>query len=147
MNRGLRLVSLTLGLGAIIGAAPARAHHQDRFRSSLTATVIIPAGSFRGKTDPLGCLQVALRWVELRASRRYRVYVAARSDGPWSELPARNVCGEVRWTGATGLTDVEPTTGAATVVHRLYYKVIAFAGTDAGAATLDVTDPVSVPLP
>jgi hypothetical protein len=122
------------------------------FRSSLTATVIIPSGTGQSKTRTgtpaaLGCRDVILRWAELPGSKRYDVYVSARVDGPWSQLPPANVCGEVRRPSVNGIIDVEPTSGAPSVVHHLYYKVIALAGTAAGSSALDVTDPVSVELP
>ena len=34
-------------------------------------------------------------------------------------------CGSARATGATSVLDTEPTRGGATVVHRLYYRVVA----------------------
>lgn len=127
---------------------------QSPFKSSLTATVIIqsetvgrkngePAEAKSGSV-PLGCREVTLQWGKLAGATHYAVYVSSRTDGPWTALPPANVCGRPRWHGATSLTDVEPTTGAASVVHRLYYKVFALA---ADAATLAVTDAVEVELP
>jgi hypothetical protein len=129
---------------------------QSRFRSSLTATVMIPSAGERGKAtvgfagsgaQALGCRVVSLRWTELSGAKRYAVYASARSSGPWAELPATNICGAIKWSGATAVADIEPTLGAAAVVHRLYYKVVAFAGGEPASQTLDVTDPVAVELP
>lgn len=144
----------------LLAAHPAGA--QARFRASLTATVITSgaerskaatlAGAPRDERGPaasaaLGCREIILRWTELAGAKRYSVYVSPRSAGPWSELPASNVCGSVRWQGATGLVDTEPTAGAPSVVRRLYYKVFALGGAAAEAPPLDVTDPVAVELP
>jgi len=143
------LISL---VGVALGATPeAFAAAQSSFRASLTATVMIASPGERGKTtggakDALVCREVILRWAALAKAKRYVIYASARSTGPWAELPASNVCGAVKRTSPTGLVDLEPTAGAPAVVHRLYYKVIALAGESPGAATLDVTDPVSVEL-
>jgi hypothetical protein len=130
---------------------------QPRFRSSLTATVNLPTERGSGESErdgtvvpasaPAGlrCSRVTLRWRELAGARRYVVYVSVRGDGPWAPLPARNVCGDTRPAGATGLVDVEPAAGAPAVARRLYYKVFALAGAD--APPLDVTDPVVVEFP
>ena len=144
--RTLLLALLTLSPG--IGGA------QAPFKSSLTATVIIqpPVGARKdaprgGMTDLLACRRITLRWGELTAAKRYAVYVASRADGPWTALPAANLCGKVEWTGATLVRDTEPTAGGASVVRRLYYKVFALAGDTLGAPTLAVTDVVMVELP
>lgn len=140
------LAALALGIGQI------------PFRASLTAAVIISSGPGGGKhaartvaatspSDALGCREIALRWAAEARAERYDVYVSPRVDGPWTALPAANVCGAVRWTAATGLVDVEPTGGAASVVHRLYYKVFAVRRSGADATPIAVTDVVGVELP
>jgi hypothetical protein len=158
--RATRCLVCSIVIGAFALGLPSGILAQSRFRSSLTATVTVVPG--RGKTanvaavrggpsvpatEALECREVALHWAELSGSRRYAVYVAARSTGPWMELPSTNVCGAVRRASATSVVDIEPTAGAAAVIHRLYYKVVAFAGLDARAATLDVTEPISVEFP
>jgi hypothetical protein len=144
-----RLLLATLALLAL---------DQVPFRASLTAAVIISTGRDGGKHaaravsasasgDALGCREIALRWAVEARAERYDVYVSPRADGPWTVLPAANVCGAVRRTAATALVDVEPTGGAASVVHRLYYKVFALRRTPAGATPIAVTDVVGVELP
>src|SRR3954466_2084561 len=93
MSRTRALTSTVVACYALVGTSPARAGEQARFRSSLTATVIIPSSAERGKSDRLGCREVMLHWAAHPASRRYAIYVSVRVDGPWSELPATNVCG------------------------------------------------------
>jgi hypothetical protein len=142
--------------GELVTTAEARSVlPQSRFRSSLTATVIIRAVPGDGKTSPdragqtpsLGCREVALRWADLPGAKRYVVYVAGQSTGPWKELPPANVCGSVHAAGTTALVDVEPTTGAPTVAHRLYYKVGAFPSIAATGDPIDVAGPIAVSLP
>jgi hypothetical protein len=128
---------------------------QPGFRSSLTATVNLPPEQATGETARLAeparapaglrCRRVTLRWRERPGARRDAVYVSVRGDGPWTPLPAANVCGDVRPDGPTGVVDVEPAGGAPAVARRLYYKVFALA--DADAPPLDVTHPVPVELP
>jgi hypothetical protein len=131
-----------------LGPAPLGAAGQLPFRASLTAAVIISSDRTGGKHgDALGCREVALRWAAEPGAERYDVYVSPRVDGPWTALSPTNVCGRVRWTAPTGVVDVEPTLGAASVVHRLYYKVFAVRRTATGAAAVAVTDVVGVELP
>ena len=157
MIEALRLIRGWAIVAACLLPSQGFVRAQSTFKSSLTATVIIQSGSESRKnfqspgamagSDQLGCRQVTLRWMELAGARRYVVYVSSRTDGPWSALPSANVCGRVQWRGATLITDVEPTSGAPSVVHRLYYKVFALAADAPDAATLAVTDPVVVELP
>lgn len=139
---------------ATLRAQPAEARRLA-FRSSLTATVVLaPAGApAAGDADPLGCRRVRLRWSAHPRADRYAVYVGPAADGPWTPLPASNVCGAARPMGPTAVEDVEPTRGAATVTRRLFYRVAAYRtpspdGAPAGArVVVELSDALPVELP
>ncbi len=134
-----------------------RSASQSSFRSSLTATLMIPPGDSRGKSvqydsgrsggnPALRCKAVTLQWSALPGATRFVVHVSGRSTGPWTVLPETNVCGRVRWNAPTTVMDIEPTTGAPAVSHHLYYKVVAL-GPAPASRVIDVTEPVDVEFP
>jgi hypothetical protein len=124
---------------------------QQSFSTSLTATVSrMPeheAGSGSVRVKALRCRRVTLHWAALPGAKRYTVYVSATGRAPWRPLPARNACGARRVANSTSVTDIEPTTGGATVVRRVYYKVEAFDRADSAGHLLASTAVVPVELP
>jgi hypothetical protein len=95
----------------------------------------------------LRCRSVTLHWASLPDARRYTVLVSVDGNDDWRPLATRNACGRSRVTGTTSMVDVEPTTGGATVVRRLYYEVEAFDRAGAGARLIATTTPVPVRMP
>lgn len=148
---------------------PRRAAGQESFRTSLTATVsrlpetdtqlseasgadsdeateatleAAPDAAINGGLL-LRCRRVTLHWAPLADARRYTVYVSVSGHDGWMPLAPRNACGESRVTGSTTMVDIEPTTGGATVVRRIYYRVEAFDRAGRGARLIATT--MSVP--
>lgn len=154
----------------VMASVPCRAAGQESFRTSLTATVSrlseadsLPAGGARAEVDGaaepapdasvdgsrllLSCRRVTLHWARLPDARRYTVYVSVDGRDGWKPLAPRNACGASRVTGSTTVVDIEPTTGGATVVRRLYYRVAAFDSAGGGARLIATTTSVPVELP
>jgi len=162
-----RTVEAAVACGFLVMAVvPCSVVGQGSFRTSLTATVsrLPEAGSHFGthgsgseaseaapdtsaaRSRLLRCRRVTLHWAELPEARRYTVYVSVDGRDGWKPLAPRNACGASRVTGSTTLVDIEPTTGGATVVRRLYYRVAAFdsAGGDARLITTTASVPVEL---
>jgi hypothetical protein len=152
-----------------MAVVPCRVAGQQPFRTSLTATVSrlpevdsMPADSAHAGADGaagtapdeeidesrlLRCRRVTLHWAQLPEARRYTVYVSVDGRDGWRPLAPRNACGESRVAGSTTVVDIEPTTGGATVVRRLYYRVEAFDRAGGGARLIATTESVPVELP
>lgn len=120
---------------------------QSAFRTSLTATIDrTPADTVATTTDSLGCRRISLHWRELAGAHRYVVYASNTGGEPWIRLPQRTACGSAAPEGSTGLTDVQPTRGAATGTRKVHYKVVALSGDGPGERTLDTTSVIAVEL-
>jgi hypothetical protein len=158
---------------AAVAVVPCRAAGQESFRTSLTATVsrlpdadsearsaIVDVADARADSAAeaapdaatngsrlLRCRRVTLHWAPLPDARRYTVYVSVSGRDGWRPLASRNACGNSRVTGSTTMVDIEPTTGGATVVRRLYYRVEAFDRAGGGARLIATTMSVPVELP
>lgn len=120
---------------------------QGTFRTSLTATISrLPADTVASGADSLRCRRISLHWRELAGARRYVVYTSSSGGEPWVALPNRNACGPSVPEGSTGLSDVQPASGASTGARKVHYKVVALAGDGPDARALDTTSAVTVEL-
>lgn len=163
-----RASGLVVAFGvAMATVGPCRGAAQESFRTSLTATVSrLPEAdsvtAAQGEVEHeaeaapdaaaserliLRCRRVTLHWAPLPGARRYTVYVSVDGHDGWIPLSSRNACGESRVVGATTVVDIEPTTGGATVVRRLYYRVEAFDRAGTGTRLIAMTTSVPVELP